>query len=73
MLKIKKEKNGGFLIEDAYGARIAEFETLTEAALVLRFIRGNHLSETETREAREIMQEYDKRAKARKLAEGGNT
>lgn len=73
MLKIKKDRNGngGFYLEDAYGARIAEFDTLTETALVLRFLRGNHLSESEIREARGIMREYDKRAKAGTLAEGG--
>ena len=71
MLRIKKDRNGGFLIEDTYGARIAEFNSLSETALVLRFLRGNHLSESEIREARGIMREYDKRAKAGTLAEGG--
>lgn len=71
MLRIKKDRSGGFLIVDAYGAQIAEFDALTETALVLRFLRGNHLSESEIREARGIMREYDKRAKAGTLAEGG--
>lgn len=73
MLRIHRPRDGKFIIENDHGSIIAEFDTLSDAALVYRFLKGaSTLTREEMEEARAIMVEYDKRTLAGKLAaEGG--
>ena len=63
MLRIRKNRDETYYIEEEHGSRIAEFATLSDAAIVLRYLKGSNLTKDEAEEARAVMFSYDVRGR----------